>query len=386
MTAFNIETIQPRAWQLLSRSFQAKRLASTYLFHGPDGTGHWPLAVSLVALVNCEGPVVSKTSSDILVPCKECRACRMIFGLQSELLHPVFPVPTHKNVDELNAFIAEGLEARRSSPFQTPQFPGTATIPISLTREIQSRLSLKIAQHQMRVVIFSEMEKMFEATADALLKLIEEPPPNTIIILTAERPEGLLPTISSRSQKIKLGRIPEAEGIRFLMTAHSASEQRAKLLFRIAGGSLGRAAELMAHTEEESESSHRAVGMLLFQSLVREPSPIIINRVADLLEKDKGGTEALLRLWQSLISDCSAKAYGATDERLVNIDFSSEISACAHLFADPSVPDQLGRLIKFTLADLRRNVHIQNAITALVLRMKWVLEHPSTPATGLYAR
>ncbi len=383
MTAFNIETIQPRAWQLLSRSFQSKRLASTYLFHGTDGTGHWPLAISLAALVNCESPIESK---DVLVPCNQCRACRMIFGLQSELLHPLFPVPTHKNVDELNGFIAEGLEARRVSPFQTPQFSGTATIPISLTREIQTRLSLKIAPNQMRVVIFSEMERMLEATADALLKLIEEPPPNTIMILTTERSEGLLPTIASRSQKIKLGRISETEGIRFLMTAHSITEQRAKLLFRIADGSLGRAAELIAHTDEESESSQRAVGMLLFQSLVKEPSPVVINRVADLLDKDKGGTEALLRLWQSLITDCSAKAYGASDDRLVNIDFSSEIAACAHLFADPSVPDQLGRLIKFTLADLRRNVHIQNAITALVLRMKWVLEHPAVPATGVYVR
>jgi DNA polymerase-3 subunit delta' len=386
LTAFNIETIQPRAWQLLSRSFQAKRLASTYLFHGPDGTGHWPMAISLAALVNCERPASPKKNSDVLVPCKQCVPCRMIFGLQSELLHPLFPVSTHKNIDELNELIAEGLEARRKSPFQTPQFSGTTTIPISMTRDLQSRLSLKIAQTQMRVVIFSEMEKMFDATADALLKLIEEPPANTIIILTAERSEGLLPTIASRSQKIKLGRIPETEGIQFLMAAHSVSEQRAKLLFRIADGSLGRAAELVQHTDEESESSQRAVGMLLFQSLVKEPSPVVINRVADLLDKDKGGTEALLRLWQSLITDCSAKAYGASDDRLVNIDFSSEISACAHLFADPSVPDQLGRLIKFTLADLRRNVHIQNAITALVLRMKWVLEHPATPAAGLYAR
>jgi DNA polymerase-3 subunit delta' len=356
---------------VLSRSFDSRRVASTYLFAGREGIGHWPLAVSFAALLNCERPIRTDNELNPVRPCGDCSRCRKIFALNDPGLFLIVPIPSHKNFDEAIDLTNEVLEEKRKEPFKILSSATQTTIPISMAREIKKSLSRRAETGVTRVVLFYQMEKMLQQSADALLKLIEEPPPDTVIILTAERPESLLPTIQSRSQKIRLDRVPEDIAVQYLTERLGIDADKARLLVRISDGVLGQAMEMAQGEEEDEESSRRAVGFLLFKSLVVDKNPATIAHLLDLIKSnDKGETDQLLRLWQSLIRDCLYYSSTGDNEHLVNVDFIPEIVRLSRTFDRPDLGPHLVSHIKNTLADLRRNAHIQTALVALSLKLK----------------
>ncbi len=358
------------AWTILSRSYETGRVAGTYLFHGREGIGRWALSISLAALLNCFKPERSHGSNAPLTPCGKCENCRKVFSLNFEGLYYALPIAPHKNLDEAVELTNELLQIKRIEPFKILSSEASTTIPIAVAREIKKNLSRKASEGITRVVLFYQMEKMLPASGDALLKLIEEPPQDTVIILTTERPDSLLPTIQSRSQKVRLGPVPEKTAVNYLIEKYNLSETKARLLTRISQGSLGRAIDLM-ETSEDKDPSRRAVGFLLFKSLLTEPSPNVVSHMADMLgARDRGEAEDLLDLWQSLIRDCAHYAIDGREEEIVNIDFLAEIKKLSDSFIDPQLSFRMVENIKMTLADVRRNVHIQGALVALALRLK----------------
>lgn len=368
MTPFEIHRFQPKAWEILSRSFENKRTASTYLFHGPEGTGRWALAISFTALLNCEKPKTNETK--ILNPCGECLNCRKIFKLNHEGIFFALPLAPHKNLEEAAGLTTKILEEKRQEPFKILSSAATANIPIELAREIKRSLSLIGDVGLTRVVIFYEMEKMRTQSADALLKMIEEPPKDTVIIMIARRPEALLPTIQSRAQKIKLSRVPPEIGEKYLIDKYGAKDLQARLLMRLGDFSVGRAIDLNGDNEEE-ESSNRAVGFLLFKSLLEDPPYATVAHINDLVDsRNRSGADELLILWESLVRDCVNYSVLGEEEKLVNLDFSRDIKRFSIRFAGSQAASRMTDDIKNTLEGLRRNVHIQGALTALALKLK----------------
>jgi DNA polymerase III delta prime subunit len=360
-------------------------VAGTYLFHGRPGVGRWALSIAFGALLNCENPGRSDDDSEVVVPCGVCRSCRLIFALNHEGLFYAVPLPPHKKEDEATDLTNEVLQRKREEPFRLLSSAESTTIPIATARGIKKKLSLKVTGGITRIALFYQMEKMLAASADSLLKLIEEPPEATVIILVAERPESLLPTIQSRAQVVRLHPVPEDAAVGYLVDKYRIPEQKAKLFVRISQGSLGRAIEMIDSSDEEEDSSRRAVGFLLFKSLLTEPSAAVINHMADLLStRDRGEAEELLLLWQALIRDCVHYVHTGDDDRVVNCDFLADIRKLSTHFADYRIADNMVQDIKMTLADLRRNVHIQGALAALALRFKSYLQGNVRIATESY--
>jgi hypothetical protein len=164
--------------------------------------------------------------------------------------------------------------------------------------------------------------------------------------------------------------VPEATVVGYLTEKYEQPEKKAKLLARISQGSPGRAIDMIDLSQEE-DSSRRAVGFLLFKSLLSEPPPNVVAHMADLLSaRDRGEAKDLLDLWQSLIRDCAHYAISGSEDAIVNIDFTLELQKLADCFADPQLAFRMVENIKMTLADLRRNAHIQGALIALALRLK----------------
>jgi len=185
----NIAQLQPKAWAILTRSFQRDRVASTYLFHGLQGVGHWSLFVSFAALLNCENRTGGEVNeSELLLPCGTCGNCRKIFSLNFEGLLFAVPLPPHKNANEAIDLTCEYLDKKKEEPFAVLAPKASANIPIGVARQIKANLTLKAPVGITRMVLFYRMENMRPDSADALLKLIEEPPPDTVIVLTSEKP------------------------------------------------------------------------------------------------------------------------------------------------------------------------------------------------------
>jgi DNA polymerase III subunit delta' len=365
---FDISRFQPKAWSILARSVATGRTASTYLLYGREGLGHWPLAISFAALLNCRDTITSELTGDLL-PCGACDSCRQIFGINSAGLFVVVPITSFDNMSEAFELTNEALEEKRREPFHILTAPKQMSLPIDMAREIKKHLMLRETSVMRRVVLFYQMEKMLTASADALLKLIEEPPADTVILLTADRVEALLPTIQSRAQHVRVDRVPQEAAVGYLVERYQQDPARADLLVRLADRNLGRAIELAPH-EDGDDESRRAVGLVLYKSLFHDNNHQALFRLADMMPRsDRGEAEELLRLWQSLTRDCANYAVNADASELTNIDFLPEIEACAPRFGSAELASAMTAAIKNALADLRLNVHIQIALAALVLRL-----------------
>jgi DNA polymerase-3 subunit delta' len=371
---FEINQVQPRAWDILARFFENDRVAGAYLFHGSEGRGQIYLALSLAALLNCEKPRSIEGVAGRVLPCGECSACRTIYDLNFEGLLVAVPIPSHKNESEAVDLTNEYLDRLRQDLFPVPSAAKHTSLPIAAARSMKHRLSMKSQGGVIRVAIFYQMERMLPASADALLKLIEEPPPNTVIILTAQRPDLLLPTIQSRTQPIRLDRVPAALIEQHLCRQYEVAPKTAALVARVCDGSIGGAVDL-ARGDSDQAASSRAVGFLMFKSLLVDDGPNLLSQLAELVNpRDHSEVEHLMKLWQSLIGDCAGYAINGEEADVVNIDFIAEIERLSEPFQRPLLAAEMLDQIKITLADLRRNVHIQGALMALALRLKACLK------------
>jgi DNA polymerase-3 subunit delta' len=374
LNRFDIIKGQAKAWSILARAHAAGKVASTYLISGPEGCGAWSLVVEFAALLNCEAVREVSIDEGLRRPCGECRSCRGIIGLNFEGFQPVVPIGTHKNIDEAVDLTNETLEAKRSEPFKLLDRTKPIHIPIELAREVKRRLATRADQGVRRVVFFYRMDDMQWSSADALLKMIEEPPPDTVIVMTAVRPEEVPPTILSRSQKIRLTPLPESMVVEYLMSKYDANESTALLAARVSQRSLGRAIAALP-SDDSDETNPRGVGLLLFKSLLTESSVDVAARMGDMLDfQDRGAAQRLVVLWQSLIRDCAYYANVSDATELVNVDFIPEIRQYALRLGDQTVVQRMVEVTKITLADLELNVHIQPALVAMALKLKAAME------------
>ncbi|MDZ4723701.1 MAG: hypothetical protein SGI97_07340 [candidate division Zixibacteria bacterium] len=378
MNPFDCHILQPRAANILSRSHENKRVASTYLFQGREGSGQWPLAIWFSALINCQSPrKESLTNNQMALPCRECAHCKSIFSLSFPELSIVVPLSSFKNLDEQIELIGQALKQRRDEPYCIPVSPKTVNISIELAREVKRKLSMKAPVGITRVVIFDQMDKMLQLAADALLKLIEEPPPQTVIILTTAYPEALLPTIISRSQRIRLDRVSDTVITEYLKSRYSAFESRARLAARLSEGSPGRAVQLV-QTGGDDEQSARATAFLLYKSLFAKKTQDSISLAVDLLQgATVADAEQILRLWQTFLRDSVCLAATGEDADLINIDIAAELNECSYPFNNAKVAARVTDLYKFMLADLKRNVHIQTAFVGLMLKARREIHSPA---------
>src|SRR5512137_1693829 len=194
---------QKQAVNQLRTALRSGHLAHAYLFSGIEGIGKFTVAVAFAKALNCH------THADD--SCDNCVACRKI----EKRLHPdVFFVEPDKNI-----------------------------IKIEQVRDIQKKIIFKPMEGRNKVVIIDQAEKLNLHAANCLLKTLEEPPDDTVIILVAHTAMALLPTIVSRCQRIRFAPL-SAAAIREHLAARGVEPEEARLAAALAQGSLKRALEL----------------------------------------------------------------------------------------------------------------------------------------------
>jgi DNA polymerase-3 subunit delta' len=232
---------------LLSRlegALTSGRFPQATLFVGPAGVGKQRLALWVAQGLLCDrGPGR---------PCGECGSCRQVLGLSHPDLHWFVPVvrpkatDPDKQVEEIEELLAEAMGERRANPLYGPP-EGMASHPLASIRLLQRRVNLKPYQGARKVVILGKAERLVvqeasQEAANALLKVLEEPPADTFLILTVREAQALLPTIRSRLVPVRVGGVGDGVVRRFLSTQMTpglkgpALEQRVVL----AEGSIGR--------------------------------------------------------------------------------------------------------------------------------------------------
>ena len=190
----------------LDRAFRDGRAPHAYLIVGPPHVGKGTLAVSIAQRVNCT------RAED--APCGSCTQCQRIAS------------GSHADVRTISTAREEDGASRRQ-------------IGISTVRELQHQTSLKPYEGATRVYIFDGAEDMSTEAANALLKVLEEPPDQVLFLLLTALEDSVLPTIRSRCHRIELHPLPIAAVAEELTSSGLAGPEEAEVLARLSRGCLG---------------------------------------------------------------------------------------------------------------------------------------------------
>ena len=189
------------------------RLGSAYCFSGPVGSGKEYAAIEFAKLLNCEKFTESA--------CNKCQSCFKFKSLQHPNLKIIVPLPSNpksnKDSGALDGLKKEDIELLTSSmidkgknPFYKINIPNAHRITISSIRDLRRDIYLKSQTSGRKIILIFDAHLLSEGageSANALLKILEEPPPNTTLILVTDKRSMLLPTILSRCQIINFPRL-----------------------------------------------------------------------------------------------------------------------------------------------------------------------------------
>lgn len=232
---------------ILRRAIDTDQVPQSYLFHGPDGVGKFAAALYFGMAINCH-------AAPGLRPCGECNSCKKFMALSHPDLIYHFPSPNleftpegesrSKNREKLLKEYAEYVENRRTTPWREYRFSANSEIRIDVIRWLEHRVNVSLHEGRYKVVIVEAADQMNASAANAFLKTLEEPPANTVLILTTARPDAMLPTILSRCQRVAFRALPR-HIIEEELTRNPALEPLAvKTYARIANGNMQLALQL----------------------------------------------------------------------------------------------------------------------------------------------
>jgi len=322
----NFNTIQghDKTKRILKRAVKTGRLSHAYLFSGLEGIGKRLTAIALSKILLCP--------SHGLDPCGTCSACIQV----EKGNHPDLMMisPTEKK-----------------------------TIPIESIRTLKQELSRKSFASGYKVCLIDDAETMTIAAENSLLKTLEEPPPDSIIILISAQPYRLLPTVLSRCQHIKFQPLPISTASALIRKKMNVDEETDSLLVSLTGGSPGKALQLNADYVKKLRDS-----WIKYSEASSHASGEDIFNLAEDFCRDKDTLDLrlnLLRLWyRDMIL---YKVYGSS-EKLLNSDKTEEIVLQS---ASWSLKKLLNAL--FCIEDysqtLDYNVNHQLAVEALLINL-----------------
>lgn len=256
---------QDEAKQRLIREAKEGKIAHAQLFCGPEGIGKLPLAIAYARYLSCQNPGEDDA-------CGTCPNCMKYNKLAHPDLHFVFPVIKIKSKDTVSDdFIAEWRELIAHNPYfnlniwlqEMGAENQQALIYVKESDEIIRKLNLKSSQGGYKIMIIWLPEKMNLECSNKLLKLLEEPPSQTVFLLVSEEPDMLLTTIQSRTQRFNLFGIEEKKIAEKLTMQYGILEKDANDIAHRCEGNFLKALETI-HLNEENKLFFE-----LFVSLMR---------------------------------------------------------------------------------------------------------------------
>lgn len=327
--------------KLLHHHVSSRQVQHAYLLTGPDGVGKRTLGMRFAQALNCESPPSPGET------CGECRACR----LTPQQTYPDLHVVEVGQLDE---------ELGRTS----------SEILIEQIRRLRRQLALAPFEGKWRVALLLRFWEASEEASNALLKTLEEPPPQVVLMLTARSAESLLPTIVSRCEVIKLRTIPVAE-LKDVLEARGASKDRARLIAGLSDGRPGRALTLLEETKEMEKRAEILDDLIVLlkgkrtyrfnycETLAkkkhkREPLKKVRERAIDVLET-----------WLSLWRDAMILSIGAEAD-IQNTDRDLVLELLISEFNQEEIVSSVQE-IKRTIETIQQYANIRLSLETLML-------------------
>ncbi|MFQ5641549.1 MAG: DNA polymerase III subunit delta' [bacterium] len=357
---------QKRVKSFFQKAMDHGRIAHAYLFIGEKGVGKEALAVEFAKGLLCSNGL-SCTKHD-------CEDCSRI----SKLSHPdlvfVFPAPA-KMSNEDRVRIMESIVA---NPYSRLEVWANPLISIERIREFRRTSAYKSFEGRGRVLIIADCERLTTEASNALLKILEEPPEKTYLIMVSSKPNLLLPTIMSRCQEVKFDSLTFDEIEQALQERTAADKNQARLTARMCRGSYGRALQLLDENLQELQDQ----ALDFFRKGIQN-QVIQIQFVEELInryQRDSAKIKELLRMVVNWFRDAMifVETDGEQKDALINIEQVEVFRNFAKNFPNADLYSSIFELEK-SLQQIERNAHINLVLIVLLNKLRRHLTAKATP-------
>jgi DNA polymerase III subunit delta' len=323
---------QPTAVETLRRALGSGRVHHAYLFDGPDGVGKERTAFGLAQALVCERRPPGSAEA-----CGECRACVRAMPRPGE------GRPVHPDVVVLERGLYDAAVIGRRTP-------EVQDISIDQVRTlVLSRSAFAPYEGRARVFIVRRAEELSPPAANALLKTLEEPGARTHFVLLSSSADSLVPTIRSRTQRVRFSTLPDAT-VAELLIGRGLERARAQDISRLAGGSMATALALA--DAEASARRDEFVSRAMAALQARDLGPAL-----ELAEEAKRGDKQTLR---DSLRAFSAALVGQARATVAQPDRRAGIAASRYA------------LVAAALEQIEANASAQLAVEAMLIRMRAV--------------
>lgn len=306
---------------ILRRAIEHQRIAHAYLFEGADGIGKRLMALAFARALLCERHQ----------GCGECTACRKV----DSNIHP-------------DVHILDSLET---------------SIKIDQVRDLQQQLALRPLEGDYKFCLIENAERFTNNAANALLKTLEEPQPNTVIILLSGQPEKLLTTIRSRCQRLPFKRLSKGQIEEMLSARLELNSTQVAILAALSDGSFKKA----LGTKQDLYLEKRR-DLIQTLSGLSSGSNIPTLTFAEELAADKDNLEDYLDIFQSFFRDIMLLKYGRPETDIVNLDMREVLYREASKHSQQGLQNKL-KYLDMARHHLHRNVNRQLAMEVMLLKI-----------------
>jgi DNA polymerase-3 subunit delta' len=293
--------------QRLMNTVKENRVSHAQLFLGPEGSGSLALAVAYTQYLSCE----DRQPDD---SCGICASCRKYQKLAHPDLHFSYPFFAKDKNDTALTFIEQWREALLANPYLSLDIwrgyldaeNKQANINIAECHQIIKKLSFKPFESAYKILILW-LPEYLDKEGNALLKIIEEPQPNTVFLLVAQNQDQILNTILSRTQLVKIPMLGYDEIKRDLMENHHQTELAAAEIAYLSSGNM---TEALSMLQQEDKGYHTSFVQWLRLCYGNKGSEIM-SFVDQLAKLGRENQKNFLRYGISFIRECCLIMAGA---------------------------------------------------------------------------
>ena len=391
----------------LTHLIMQNRLSHALLFLGKEGSGALSLARAFAQYTVCErvnGKQITDNSQQSTEPslfekfeptevsetstinpklltdsCGQCAACKKATLLIHPDIHFCYPVISHKTGDKpiSTDYITEWREFITKNPYGNSydwlQFIGAenkqGNITSEETKDIVRKMSLKSFEAGYKILIIW-MPELLGKEGNKLLKLIEEPPPDTLFILVAENEALILPTILSRTQLIKIPLLHNREIEAALELREGVSVQKAAQIASISEGNYHEALQQLQHTEDDWEVLLRD----WLNSIIKTGPLAQIKWIEEISKTGREKQKQFLKYFTHLLQQSlRLKISGNTANSVTKNDFAIKINKLCDIAQQEAIINELDQAAYF----IERNANAKMLFHALTIKLYHIISNKS---------
>ncbi|WP_462267292.1 DNA polymerase III subunit [Mucilaginibacter sp.] len=366
--------------QRLLATVRENRVSHAQLFLGPEGSGSLPLAIAYAQYVSCEDQQPEDS-------CGVCASCRKYQKLVHPDLHFSYPFFARHKDDTALSFIEQWREALTAQPYLSMDIWRSyleadnkqANINIAECHQIIKKLSLKPFESAYKILILW-LPEYLDKEGNTLLKLIEEPQPNTLFLLVAQNQEQILNTILSRTQLIKIPALTYEE-VKAELIKRGQTEPAAAETAYLSSGNLTEALQLLH--QQDGKGYHQPFINWLRNCVVNKVPDIMSGFVEQIAKAGRENQKNFLRYGISYLRECCLLLAGA--EELVHLP-AAELETAKKLTAFINLPmaEAISAVLEKAHYHIERNANPKILFLDVSLQIVKILHFKMLPAGTQY--